>query len=309
MSEKKINPFCDSDVVLEEIINVSELRAKYNEKFKIDVGRFFVNVESVKIYRCIKTGYRFYYPFSISGDALFYNELEKFDWYYQNWKWEHEIASKLISEGQNILEIGCGRAFFLKKVKELKKNVTLSGIELNNSAIIYAKEKFKLDIKNQLIEDFVKDNEGIFDFVCLFQVLEHIANVNTFINSSVDSLKPGGLLFISVPNNRAFPSWDHKEDTLNHPPHHMGLWDQYSLKNIETVFDVDLIKIFYEPLRKEHIEWYHSLFVTRYLKSKRLRIWYYRLRIWKCATFFIKTFSFCIKGHTIAAVFKKKIIE
>ena len=66
----------------------------------IDVSRFFVGVKNVELYECTKSGYRFYYPFDLEGDDQFYQDLQKFDWYYFDWKWEYSQAMNLINPGQ-----------------------------------------------------------------------------------------------------------------------------------------------------------------------------------------------------------------
>lgn len=44
----------------------------------IDVSDFFNSIKKVSIYKCLDTGYRFYYPFNISGDNIFYQKLKNF---------------------------------------------------------------------------------------------------------------------------------------------------------------------------------------------------------------------------------------
>src|SRR3989344_5783769 len=88
---------------------------KYQEGFGIDVRKYFKGIDVVGIYKCLDSGYRFYHPFNITGESEFYKALQKYPWYYMDWKWEHEETFKLIGSARNILEVGCAQGEFLKK--------------------------------------------------------------------------------------------------------------------------------------------------------------------------------------------------
>ena len=76
-----------------------------------------------------------------------------------------------------------------------------------------------------------------FSFICSFQVLEHVYEVYGFLNSAIALLKNKGKLIIAVPNNNPYFLKHDKYHTLNLPPHHMGIWDERSLKFIGKLFD------------------------------------------------------------------------
>jgi hypothetical protein len=62
-----------------EKVSVKYLIQGYKDLLGIDVSRFFLNLDSIYIYKCNDTGYRFYYPETIFGDAAFYSELQGMD--------------------------------------------------------------------------------------------------------------------------------------------------------------------------------------------------------------------------------------
>lgn len=290
------------NIYLEKIIKTSLIIEEYKKsQMNIDVSKYFKNIEEIFVYKCLDTGYRFYYPFNTNGDHKFYENLENFPWYYMDWKWEHEMASNIIKPKDQVLEIGCGRGSFLRKMQQ--KGADCAGLELNENAVLCRQDK-KVRVLNESIQEHTINNHEKYDVVCSFQVVEHIAKVKEFLQASVDAVKPGGTLIISVPNNY-IDSIILKDNLLNMPPHHMGLWDAVSLANLQSIFSIRLEKLEMEPIQKYHFGYYQSflenLFVQKY------RFWGKVFR--KVASFIIlnnlNDLSKYILGHTILAQYKK----
>jgi SAM-dependent methyltransferase len=221
------------------------------KNFGIDVSQNFDVLKEVSLYQCYETGYRFYYPYNVAGDSSFYQHFQKFDWYYMPWKWEHEISTKYIKEGMKILEVGCAHGAFLERISNsfnLDKSV---GLELNKSTPV---NNEKWEIVNQNVQDYAKNNLEKFDLVCSYQVLEHIADVHSFIESKIACLKKSGILIISVPNNESYIK--DTDGALNMPPHHMGLWTESSLISLTKVFPLKIVQVHYEELQDYHVDGY-----------------------------------------------------
>lgn len=244
-------------VLLEEKIPVNNIIEGYKSVFSIDVTQYFGDLKEVEIYKCLDTGYRYYYPFSLSGNGSFYDQLQKLQWYYQDWKWEYDAVFSLIQTNKRILEIGCGKGAFLNKIKS-KAEVCI-GLELSTDAVSSGIEQ-GLDIRQQTVEDFARNNPESFDMVCSFQLLEHITDVDSLLKSSLKALKKGGKLIIAVPNNDIllFKYTKKEIGNLNHlyqpvkllnlPPHHMGLWNSESLESLSTIYNLKLESLLKEPL-------------------------------------------------------------
>lgn len=248
-----ISPLSKSNLVeFEKSIKTKDIIARY-KRFNIDVTRFFLNNPRIDIYKCTESGYKFYYPFNVSGDSKFYEHFQNFDWYYMPWKWEHEITKNYLKDGLSVLEVGCARGAFIKKINDLFSLNTTVGLELNESAVI---KTDKWCILNETVQDFSKTNQEKFDIVCSYQVLEHIAEVKSFLEAKIDCLKKGGKLIISVPNNDSYIKY--ADNCLNEPPHHMGLWNETSLLSLENLFPVKVLKVYFEELQDYHVEHYVS---------------------------------------------------
>src|SRR5690242_16749893 len=194
------SPFIESSpIVFQYNINIDRLKKKYKEIYNVDITSILSTTDKISVYKCVESGYLFYYPFEISGDSNFYEKFQEYDWYYLPWKWEHQESIKFIKEKSKILEVGCGKGDFLKNLCLQYKNIECIGLELNKNTISSSTKCF--EILNLSVEDFSLTNKNSFDIVCSFQVLEHIPMVYNYLNASVKCLKENGLLIISVPNN------------------------------------------------------------------------------------------------------------
>lgn len=181
-------------------IQSSVIIDKYNQDLKIDVSNFFKGVEEVKIFKCLKTSYRFYYPFQIIGDSTFYEDISKLNISYYNSRWEHKLALDFAEKESRWLEIGSGNSFFLKRLVE--KGVFPVGLELNKIEVDAAK-KDKLNVLNQDFFSYSNFSEK-FDVIAMFQVLEHLSNVSEFFLKARKLLKIKGKIIFSVPNSNPY---------------------------------------------------------------------------------------------------------
>jgi len=292
----------EANAKLSEIIPVEKLILGYQERFNIDISAYFEGINEINIYECEQTKYRFYYPFGIDGDGKFYEHLQKFDWYYMPWKWEHEKTVQLLNGNEKILEVGSGGLDFVERLSN--DGFEITGLEINEESIIKAKN-LGLNVLNETVQDHAKSNYKKYDLVCSFQVLEHITEVNSFIKAQIDCLKPGGKLIICVPNNDSFIKLSN-EVMLNYPPHHMGLWNKESLSSLSDLFNLKVDKVFFEPLQEYHLDWYINSNIREKINKNTLkRIVFNKLKIKKLYTYFVKKFSKKIHGHSILMVYTK----
>ena len=105
-------------------------------------------------------------------------------------------------DGLNILDIGCGGGLLCEPMRRLGAIVT--GIDAGAGNITIASlhaEQSGLDInyRHQLPENLAK-TEGAFDIVLNMEVVEHVADVDAFLQASASLVKPGGLMVLSTIN-------------------------------------------------------------------------------------------------------------
>lgn len=112
--------------------------------------------------------------------------------------WVKNLANILQQEygisGKDIFEAGASDGYFLSLFKD--KN-TISGIEPSESLVLRAKDAYGIDIQNGY---FGKEYAKKHDFVICRHVLEHIPDVESFIDALVSATKENGKLYIEVPN-------------------------------------------------------------------------------------------------------------
>lgn len=130
-----------------------------------------------------------------------------------------------LTTGVKVLDVGCGYGFLLHAISQ-KYGGTGIGVELAQSELEVARSELGLDVRASL--DTV--TEAGFDVVCLFEVVEHIAEPVPFIREAAAKVKPGGLLVIGTDNFSSalveamgdrFPKWI--------PHQHISLFDHKTL--------------------------------------------------------------------------------
>ncbi|HWI85129.1 MAG TPA: class I SAM-dependent methyltransferase, partial [Sphingomonas sp.] len=247
------------------------------------------------------TGVKFYYPQDIVGEASFYEDLERrIPDYYDEKKWEHQIAVAWAKSDDRVLDIGCGRGAFLAKVKEAC-GARVTGLESNKVAAGHAETR-GIEIVDEYIETHAEARPEYYDMVTAFQVLEHVPQPRSFLLACKAALKKGGVLVIAVPNDDGFIGLS-KEAVLNGPPHHLSLWNRESLTAVAHEFGLDLLRIDVEPLN--HPGWCQAEIEARYVPKGWRRSLWYRLGGAKILRRYLEENANGIAGHTIMAAYRK----
>lgn len=219
----------------------------YRKKCGADVGRCFHDLAHVNLYECTKTGYRFWRPSNIAGDEYFYQQLSAaWTTYYQTERWEYPAARRAIQNSKRVLEIGCGKGYFLRSIEGQVGDGL--GLELNHGAINGKVTKFC--VEPMTIEALSEGGCEQFDAICAFQVLEHVSSPGTFIESALACLLPRGVLVLSTPNYNYEDHWQ-QLDAFDLPPHHMGHFRESTFRKIAEVFDLDVVSVISQP--RKHV--------------------------------------------------------
>ena len=96
-----------------------------------------------------------------------------------------------------LLDVGCAYGFFLEVMQARGWQVV--GVDLNPGAVQWARRR-GLDVRAGTLEEqgFPK---GTFDVVTLFYVLEHVPNPLAVMQEVFRVLRPGGWVFLRVPDS------------------------------------------------------------------------------------------------------------
>lgn len=123
------------------------------------------------------------------------------------------INTTKVLQDKTILEVGCGGGILTEALARLNANVT--GVDLGEDVIRTAREHLEdhsPDLKNNVtykiepIEVHAKTNLNHYDAVVCSEVLEHIDDKAGFLTHCVQTLKPGGSIFITT-MNKTIPLW------------------------------------------------------------------------------------------------------
>ncbi|MBE9046127.1 methyltransferase domain-containing protein [Pleurocapsales cyanobacterium LEGE 10410] len=250
-----------SDVVLLEKVSTKILAELYEKSIGESVLSEFDRLSEIGFYHCAESDLKFFHP-AVTGSESFYEKLQKFSWYYLEDKEEFKYALNHIKPSDTVLEIGCGNGTLAEKLT-VQEYV---GLEFSQQAQTYAREK-NIKVLNESIEEHAKKHPEKYSVVCSFQVLEHVADIHSFIKASLKCLKPGGILIYSVPRADCFIASVKKNMILNMPPHHLSWWSTKSLQYVAQIFNLEIIDIHYDKLAEVHARWYGSSVILRTIEK------------------------------------------
>ena len=163
-------------------------------------------------------------------------------------------------KGLRFLDIGCGGGLLCEPMARL--GAKLVGADASETNIEVAKihadqSNLDIDYRAETAEKLDDDGEK-FDVVLSMEVVEHVADVNLFLTSCANMVKPGGLLFVATINRTAkanmlaifmaenvlrwLPKGTHEFEKLVKPEEIETPVNAAGLKNI------DQTGVFYNPL-------------------------------------------------------------
>lgn len=240
-------PLCSTkESLIAKRTSLADLRAHWRSAFGFDPFPSDFPKDYIDKKKCSSCHLEYFDP-PLYGDADFYARISKNAWYYEQNKWEFDIAADVVSriKPRDLLEIGCGNGFFLEKISSLGLNV--EGVDINRDAVASCKSRgLKVEAAN--VFDITKS----YDMVVLFQVLEHMENAKELFEFLTTKLvRPGGYLIIAVPN----PDGYLKEmdiNLLDMPPHHNSSWGLPTFEHLHTQFGLQFMEHKKETIRYVH---------------------------------------------------------
>jgi len=145
---------------------------------------------------------------------------------------------------QNVLEVGCGPGVFYRPWKEF--NVLWTGIDINPYWKKFG-EKNQIPISNYSIDSL----NGQYDVVMAYQVIEHVEDPISFMESIMARLKPGGIIHLELPNQnsltsklRQFSSKLSYDYGFIQPPMHLRAFREKTIYRLFKNFNLDSKMVF-----------------------------------------------------------------
>jgi SAM-dependent methyltransferase len=168
-----------------------------------------------------------------------------------DWKWmiaiQRKMAEHHLQKNKRILEIGCGEGILLAELSTLGFDVT--GIEPSRSASRRAAQR-GLKVLNG---SFPETNpEGKFDLVIMSQVLEHIFDIETFIESLKSLTSAENLLFTQTNFRGLIPRFLGQQWYAWVPDQHYWHFTLKGLTKILSRHNFELVDYKYSSLVHPH---------------------------------------------------------
>lgn len=145
-------------------------------------------------------------PIPLNGPDQHYGVLPEDYFQHHDMNVKGGSALKLLHQAQELtggkgrlLDIGTGRGELLRAA--IQEGWTVKGIEPSNAFADFAVQYTGAEIKREPVERCGFDAES-FDVVMLAAVLEHLYNPDETIREIARILRPGGALFVDVPNEK-----------------------------------------------------------------------------------------------------------
>ena len=113
-------------------------------------------------------------------------------------------SSKYLESKDTFLDIGCGNGFLLEKALTLGWS-NVRGVEPSKKTYTISNKLTRKYIKCGFFNKNDYNNET-FDLVFFAMIIEHISDVNKFLNGIYSILKPGGLLIGIAHDEMALPA-------------------------------------------------------------------------------------------------------
>jgi 2-polyprenyl-3-methyl-5-hydroxy-6-metoxy-1,4-benzoquinol methylase len=123
--------------------------------------------------------------------------IEPPDWYYKASK--SHLTWMITTIPKKILEIGCAEGNYGAFLKQ-KYKAEVWGIELNQSAANEAAKKLDHVLTGDALHLMDQLEESSFDYIALFEVLEHMMNPEMVLMKAKRLLAKDGTIILSVPN-------------------------------------------------------------------------------------------------------------
>jgi len=168
------------------------------------------------------------------------------------------VASQTKLEKGKLLDVGCGTGAFLHTMKQAGWEIT--GLEPDPTARERAAELYKLHPLST--DQLYQLPAGSFNAITLWHVLEHVHDLQGYVEQLAKLLAPGGRLFIAVPNYTSHDAAFYKELWAAYDvPRHLYHFSPKSMEQLLSAHQLQLVTC--KPM------WFDSFYVS--LLSEKYR--------------------------------------
>ena len=164
------------------------------------------------------------------------------------------------ASGLELLDVGCGTGHFLNAAKASGYSIT--GIEPDQDARAFALKENNIDALGQ--EVLYELREQSFDIITMWHVLEHVYDLRKDVEQLTKLLKPGGTIFIAVPNMGSYDAQYYKSLWAAYDvPRHLYHFQEKDIRSLLNDFDFDVVEV----LPMKYDAFYVSMLSEKYKKG------------------------------------------
>lgn len=163
------------------------------------------------------------------------------------------MATHVSNRTPRYLDVGCSTGFVVEAARDAGWRA--SGVDLNPSAVEFGQAR-GLDLRAVDLEASGLEPAS-FDAISLFDVLEHLIDPTRTLRACTRLVKPGGIVFLYVPNyDSASRLLMGKDAHFIWPTHHLNYYTPATIRDLMTREGLDTIYIATEGLDIADYLWY-----------------------------------------------------
>lgn len=154
-----------------------------------------------------------------------------------------------------LLEVGAGDGAFTRRASRLFDSSNVLCTEYSEAGVQSIRslgiECLMTDVR-VLAQESGK-NKHRFSAICLFQVLEHMDDLDSLWDAFGELAQPGADLFFSVPNDRWLEFQETRVGLLDMPPNHVGRWNRRAFDVIGARHGWRLVAHAVQPMSRRQL--------------------------------------------------------